>query len=98
MDQTAANFWIAVDCAGDGGCPHCDIATHPAMASAARMALVATGVLPSAGVPLLTMATPTAYARLAYLTYYCWSCTASFTGFCPSNLQGCWATNLHRFC
>jgi len=41
------------------------ITMHPAMASAAAMALVATAALSSAGVPLLTMATLTAYTRLA---------------------------------
>ena len=43
------------------------ITMHPVIASANRMVLLTTGALPSAGAPLLTMATPSAYARLAYL-------------------------------
>jgi len=45
------------------------ISTHFSMALAARIAFVATRVLPGAGVPLLTVAMPSVYARPAYWPY-----------------------------
>jgi len=45
------------------------ITMHPEMASATWMVIVDTGALLSTGVPLLTMAMPTAYSRPAYLLY-----------------------------
>jgi len=45
------------------------IFTHHSTASTAGVVLVTTGVLASAGVPLSTIATPTVYARPAYLLY-----------------------------
>jgi len=45
------------------------ITTHPSTASATGVAVVATGVHASAGVPLLAMSTCTAYAGPAYSLY-----------------------------
>jgi len=74
MDGTAASFWMAVDRAGDGGCPHCNDENNHHHASCdgfGRPDCVCghQSAYDSAGAPLLTMVMPSAYARPAYLPY-----------------------------